>query len=97
MTFDKLTSVLKGHPLSSIFQGPDQGNDICWEWSSICVQDKLDWEKLPPDDNKWGAAGLIRLFIKVMLSREYFLYGKAYQFLMNGGQVADFNPDKIIP
>ncbi|MDI1291476.1 MAG: DUF262 domain-containing protein [Methylobacter sp.] len=82
------------HPLSKNFKGKQ--DDIGWEWSSIPLQDKSEWECLPPEDYTWNAE-LIAKFIRIILRREYYLYRNAYLFLNPDCKLNDdFNPDGII-
>jgi hypothetical protein len=94
MAIDSVRNKSADHPLSRKLDGVQC--DTPWDWSVVPLEDKLDWESLPPDDYRWNA-DLVARFIRVLLRRQYQLYGSVYQFLTPGYRLeANFNPDGII-
>ena len=84
---------LKSHPLSDRFE--NALDCIPWEWSAIDVKNQNLWESLPPIENKWDAE-LVERFIRLILEREFVLYGNAYMFLTDTKYYEKFSCNGIV-
>lgn len=93
MLYESIRENCKEHPLSEHFvQEDEESKKRPWEWSSIPLDNYKDWCSLPPKE--WSADS-INTFIRLLLEREHFLYGNAYEFLTMKPK-GDFDHKQII-
>lgn len=69
--------------------------DVGWRFSAIL--DKSHWENLPPKPNNgvWPGSG-IASFVTAILSREFDLYSRAYNFVTGNSVSTELNLDSLI-